>query len=110
MALIFHVVASGLMMSSFFYCFIFVDANGKGKRSSVKQFLYITCPDMFKSCLRKVGCEPVAATIEGGTTYLCFSANPFLQFMYLILAVGGYYLFAVYGFQHLPNEYRSIVH
>ena len=110
MALVFHIVAIMLTMSSFVYCFLFVDVEGKGKRSAVKRFIYRTCPEACLSVLVKLGCEPVARGMRQWALYLCYSANPMIQIVYLVMAVGGYYLWVVYGFCHLPNTYRSEVH
>ena len=110
MALIFHAVACALTMASFVYCFLFVDVDGQGKRSSAKRFIYRTIPDAIKGTLVKIGCEPVAKWMERTAHYICYSANPMIQFVYLFLAIGGYYVWVVYGFCHLPNPYRSEVH
>ena len=104
------VIAPWLFMIAFFYCFVFIDVEGKGKRSQAKRFFYRTIPNGIKDGLRKCcGDKPVWA-IERTTSYVCFEANPAIQCFYLILAVGGYYLYVTHGFKHLPNDYASDIH
>ena len=48
--------------------------------------------------------------LERTVSYVCFEANPAIQVFYLVLAIGGYYLYVVYGFEHIPNSYVSDIH
>ena len=91
-------VASMLTMIAFVYCFVFVDAKGTGIQAKIKRFLYEKVPDTFKACLRKICGERAVWAIERFQRWLCFEANPLIQFFYLFLAVGGYYLYVAYGF------------
>ena len=95
---------------AFFYCFIFVDKKGKGWQAKMKRFLYDGIPGFILSCITKVCGETAAWAVERGAKYLCFEANPLIQFFYLFLAVGGYYMYVVYGFIHVPNPYVANYH
>ena len=90
--------ATMLTVVSFVYLFIFVDSKGKGKRAMIKQFLYEGIPNAFKSLLRKICGDTAVWAIERLQRWICFEANPIIQFMYLTLAIGGYYLYVAYGF------------
>ena len=108
---LFELVAGGLLMISFLYCFVFVDEKGKGYMAMGKRLLYKKIPAACKSAIEKVpGGSTLVWFLERSQRYICFEANPAIQFFYLALAVGGYYLYVVYGFQHVPNSYLDEYH
>ena len=102
--------ATILTAISFIYLFVFVDSKGKGKMAVIKRFIYETIPNAFKTALRKILGENAVWAIERLQSWICFEANPLIQVFYLVLAVGGYYLYVVYGFQHVPNPYVDNYH
>ena len=91
-------VASTLTLVSFLYCFVFVDSKGTGIQAKIKRVLYEDVPRAFKSGLRSLCGERAVWAVERLQSWICFEANPLIQFFYLAAAVGGYYLYVVYGF------------
>ena len=106
----FHFIASTLTGISFIYCFIFVDKEGKGKRAAVKRFIWDGIPGFLKGCIKKCVGERGVKAWDNTINYMFYSRNPSVQFFYLMLAVGGYTGYVMYGFQHLPNQYASSIH
>lgn len=39
-----------------------------------------------------------------------FTKNPIVQIIYLTLTIGGFYIYIVFGFCHLPGPYASNYH
>ena len=77
----------------------------------MKRLLYQQIPIAIKSGIRRIpGGEKVVWFMERAQSYVCYEANPAIQVMYLLLAVGGYYLYVVYGFEHIPNQYVASYH
>ena len=95
---------------AFLYCFVFVDRDGKGVQAKMKRLLYETIPSSIKGCLRATFGNKAVWCVERSVSYVCYEANPMIQIFYLLLAVGGYYLYVVYGFCHIPNPYVSSIH
>ena len=106
----FTLAAGFLSTVAFFYCFVFVDRNGKGIQAKIKRFLYEGLPNAIKAGLRATLGERAVWCVERSQSWLCFEANPLIQIFYLVLAVGGYYMYVVYGFCHIPNPYVSEFH
>ena len=107
----FSVIAPGLCMVGFLYCFIFVDAKGKGPQAKVKRFLYEGIPGAIKGGLRKCCGDKAVWALERITSYVCYEANPAIQCMYVVMAGGGYYGYFFYGLvPFLPNPYLSDIH
>lgn len=108
---LFYMVAGALLGISFLYCFVFVDIKGKGIQGQAKRMLYQRIPIAIKNGFRKLpGGEKFVWFIERSQSYVCYEANPAIQVMYLVLAVGGYYLYVMYGFEHIPNTYLASYH
>lgn len=107
----FYEVAAILFAVSFFYCFVFVDAKGKGVPAIGKRFLYEKLPNGIKTGIRMIPFgDKVVWFLERAQNYICFEANPMIQFFYLSLAVGGYAAYVIYGFEHVPNAYVDNYH
>jgi len=108
---LFEYVAGGLTLLSFVYCFVFVDAKGKGIPAMGKRLIYQRIPAAFKAAIRMLPCgDNMIWFVERTQSYVCFEANPAIQVFYLTLAVGGYYCYVVYGFVHIPNRYVAEYH
>mmetsp|Transcript_13800 Transcript_13800/g.17463 ORF Transcript_13800/g.17463 Transcript_13800/m.17463 type:complete len:217 (-) Transcript_13800:694-1344(-) len=77
----------------------------------MKRLLYQKIPIAIKTGVRKVpGGESLVWFMERAQSYVCYEANPAIQLMYLFLAVGGYYCYVMYGFEHVPNPYVDSYH
>ncbi len=99
------------MVVSFVYCFVFVDGKGKGPAAMGKRLIYEKIPNTIKSTIRMIPCgDNIVWFLERSQSYICFEANPMIQCFYLALAVGGYYLYVMYGFEHVPNSYVDGYH
>lgn len=49
-------------------------------------------------------------SIDAVADYLCYQANPIVQVIYLVCAVGGYATYVCYGFCHIPGPYIAAHH
>lgn len=49
-------------------------------------------------------------SIDFFADYLCYQANPVVQVIYLVCAVGGYVTYVKYGFCHMPGPYIAEYH
>lgn len=99
-----------LVLVSFIYLFVCVDSHGGGIMAKIKNFLFNTAPEGLKRGGRKVCGDRFVSAIEGLITYVCFTANPIVQILYLVLAFGGFYCYVSYGFIHLPGPHASEIH
>lgn len=106
----FAIVAVVLSTIAFFYCFVFVDRDGTGIQAKMKRFLYEELPDSMKRGVKACLGERAVWAIERAQRWLCYEANPLIQIFYLILAIGGYAGYVLYGFQHVPNPYVAEYH
>jgi len=59
---------------------------------------------------RKLLGEKVFKTGNKAVDYCCYKPNPVLQFVYLILVLGGYVMFVKDAFPHLPGPFISGIH
>jgi len=108
------IVESGiyvLIIVSTIYLFVCVDGNGGGPMATIKRFLWITLPETGKRIGTRVCGERITKFLfEKAPNYLCYSANPIVQFLYCALAGGGFYCYVVYGFPHMPGPYIDGYH
>jgi hypothetical protein len=54
--------------------------------------------------------ERVVAWIDSVWDYVLYKPNPIVIIVYLLCAVGGFYVYVVYGFVHIPNPYIASYH
>ena len=74
----FWVVAAILTTIAFFYCFVFVDRDGKGIVAQMKRFLYEDLPGGIKLVLKKCLGERAVWFLERSQRWLCHEANPLI--------------------------------
>ena len=100
-----------LLVGSFFYLFVCVDANSGGYLAKTKIFLFKTLPDSLKRFGRRTCGNRFVDIIERIVQYICFSSNPLVQILYLFLAVGGFFIFVRTGFvRFIPGPYLAAYH
>ncbi len=106
-----HLLVYLLLVGSFFYLFVCVDPNSGSVLSKMRNFLFKSLPDILKRAGRKLFGERCVDKVEGMIQYICFSTNPLVQILYLILAVGGFYIYVQVGFNRfIPGPYISSIH
>jgi len=54
--------------------------------------------------------ERIIELIDNTQTYLCYRANPMVQFMYLGCAVGGFVVYVSRGFPEVPGPFLGEWH
>jgi palmitoyltransferase len=68
----------------------------------------------FPKCLRdggrKICGDRAVGIVERMISYVCFEANPIVQIVYFACAGGGFYIYVMYGFIHVPNAYVANYH
>ena len=78
-----------LLVVCFFYLFVAVDPRGTGPLSKIRNFLYVTAPGMGRAAIKKMCGQRALDQIDRLITYVCFSTNPIVQILYVLLAGGG---------------------
>lgn len=76
----------------------------------MKRFLYEDLPGGMKKGVKAILGERAVWAIERSQRWLCHEANPLIQIFYLLLAVGGFVAYVLYGFAHVPNPYVAEYH
>jgi hypothetical protein len=100
-----------LIVVSFFYLFVCVDPHSDNILSKMRKFLFKTLPNTLRSIGRRTLGETFVRAIDGSIHYLCYSANPIVQAVYLFLAVGGFYVYIEIGFKkYMPGPYIDSYH
>ena len=94
-----------LLVVCFFYLFIFVDPRGSGVLPSTRRFLYETLPSLFRSTVKSICGQRALDGIDRLIKYVCFSKNPLVQIMYVLLAGGGFVVYVIIGFnKYIPTN------
>mmetsp|Transcript_42823 Transcript_42823/g.121020 ORF Transcript_42823/g.121020 Transcript_42823/m.121020 type:complete len:385 (+) Transcript_42823:143-1297(+) len=87
---------------------------GKGEGTSCFDRAYrVMCvhfPTALKWALQKCFGPRAPAALDAAWTYLCYRSNPIVQFFYLGVLVGGYIVFVIAGYSHVPSPMLSGVH
>ena len=99
-----------LFAITFLYLFVCVDGNSGGVLATMKNFLFDTLPELLRAVMRRICGEWFAESIDGFSKYLCYSQNPIVQVIYLLAAGGGFVIYVLYGFCHMPGPYVSGYH
>ena len=99
-----------LLVITFVYMLVCVDANKGGVLAKIKIFVFITLPDLVKKCIVVIFGERVFSYISRLITYVCYSQNPLVQMIYLACACGGFAVYVYYGFPYVPNAYLDSYH
>ena len=99
-----------LLSVSFLYLFVCVDERQNGCLAKTKIFFWKTIPDAMKAVGRKICGERFVWAIERFSRYVCYEPNPLVQLIYFGCAFGGFYVYVVEGFPHIPNSRLSEVH
>jgi palmitoyltransferase len=96
-----YLAVAGLGVGIFLY--------GKPSGNSLFDRLYqIVCmqgPRLLKKVLEKVFGKRAPKMLDDLWTYLCYTSNPLVQVFYLLVVIGGYLVFAIYGYAYLPNRF-----
>lgn len=92
------------------YLFVCVDSNKPGLLSKIKNALFYTLPNLARNLASRICGQWFVSKVDGLATYLCYSQNPIVQFIYLICAVGGFAIYFIYGFCHLPGPFVAHYH
>lgn len=100
-----------LLIGSFFYLFVCIDPNSGSTLSKIRYFLFKGMPNLLKHYGRKLCGDRVVNTIERMITWICFSTNPLIQILYLVLALGGFFIYVQVGFNRfIPGPYVASYH
>ena len=92
------------------YLFVCVDGHQTGCLAKMKRFLFSSLPNILRGAGRRMCGAWLVDSIDAVADYLCYQANPIVQVIYLVCAVGGYATYVRYGFCHMPGPYISDYH
>jgi palmitoyltransferase len=87
-----------------------VNPEGSGRLAAVSRFFVFTLPDAVFSVVNRFVGQERLEKIRGCVFYVFEKPNPCFQILYLVLSVGGYFVFYFYGFQFLPNPFVPALH
>ena len=100
-----------LLTVSFFYLFVCVDPHSNTLLSQGRRLFFEQTPLLLRTNGRRYLGHRFVDAIEHLIQYLCFSTNPLVQVLYLLLAVGGFYIYIEYGFaKYIPGPYVAAYH
>lgn len=99
-----------LIIITSLYLFVCVDGNQPGCLATLKRFLFQSLPNILRNWGRRFCGDFFVDTIDTFADYLCYQANPIVQFIYLICAIGGYVTYFTYGFCYMPGPYIDGYH
>ena len=108
--MIVYIWISILFVISFLYLCVCVDANSGGILAQIKIFFVDTAPSSIKQGARRICGDWFVEKINDIATYICWKRNPIVQILYLICAVGGFGIYVIKGFIHVPNKYVADYH
>mmetsp|Transcript_49545 Transcript_49545/g.146381 ORF Transcript_49545/g.146381 Transcript_49545/m.146381 type:complete len:388 (-) Transcript_49545:39-1202(-) len=90
--------------------FLWGKPDGNSLFDRLYRLVCIQFPRGLKKVLEKC-CGPRApAALDATWNYLCYQSNPIVQVFYLLVVVGGYLCFVLYGYPHIPNRELSVIH
>eukprot|EP00742_Colponemidia_sp_Colp-10_P007228 GILJ01007768.1.p1 GENE.GILJ01007768.1~~GILJ01007768.1.p1 ORF type:complete len:397 (+),score=35.23 GILJ01007768.1:43-1233(+) len=84
--------------------------SGTGPLDVVHRLLFVHAKNLIKSSILLVCGQRMVNKLENFWFYLCFTNHPLLQFFYLILVIGGFFVYWTYGFIHIPGPYVDAYH
>ena len=104
--LLIYLVGAG----SAFFLLMCVNPYGTGVLSRLSRFLQITLPAWASGLTDRVCGPRFAPAVTYYCSYIFKKPNPSFQIIYLLLSLGGFYIYVTYGFVFLPNPYISYSH
>lgn len=109
--LLLYLVGAG----SLFFILLCVNPHGTGCLSRMSRFCYDTLPEWGTSVSARICGPRFAPALVYYSSYIFKKPNPSFQvkstqILYLLLSVGGFIIYCLYGFVHLPNPYLSYSH
>ena len=96
--------------TSAFFLLMCVNPYGTGILSRMSHFLQITVPALASRLTDRVCGARFAPAFAYYCSYIFKKPNPAFQLLYLVLSVGGFYVYVTYGFIYLPNPFLSYSH
>ena len=102
-------------VGSLFFILMCVNPHGTGILARMNRFCYDTLPEWGTSITTKICGPRCAPALTYYCSYIFKKRNPFFQvssrqILYLLLSVGGFFIYCMFGFVHLPNPYLSYSH
>mmetsp|Transcript_11717 Transcript_11717/g.33739 ORF Transcript_11717/g.33739 Transcript_11717/m.33739 type:complete len:383 (+) Transcript_11717:133-1281(+) len=91
---------------------VFIWGKGEGKSCFDRAYrvICIHFPAALKWALKKCFGPRAPAVLDAVWTYLCYKSNPIVQLFYLAVLVGGYIVFVIAGYSHVPSPMLSSHH
>ena len=105
-----ELVAAGLVSIGFLFIILCVNPDDSGILSKICRFFIYTLPDYIYLAILKVLGQERLNKIRYYATYIFYKPTPVFQVAYLILSVGGYGIFFIYGFNYIPNPFVPSMH
>eukprot|EP00929_Paragymnodinium_shiwhaense_P058449 TRINITY_DN29268_c0_g1_i1.p1 TRINITY_DN29268_c0_g1~~TRINITY_DN29268_c0_g1_i1.p1 ORF type:complete len:389 (+),score=97.26 TRINITY_DN29268_c0_g1_i1:169-1335(+) len=90
--------------------FLYGKAEGGSLFDRLYQLVCITLPRLLKQVLAKIFGQKAPDALDGCWQYVCYRSNPIVQVFYLLVVIGGYLVFAYYGYPYLPNRLLAAYH
>lgn len=92
------------------YLLVCTDRNTKGCLGSFKNFMFFVLPDYLAWASGLVCCNCFTKCFKRAITYLLFTPNRMVQYLYCVLAVGGFAIYVWKGFPLAPCKYVPAYH
>ena len=100
-----------LVVCSCFYVLVCVDPNDKTFLGTLRNYFFEDVPRSTRRNIRRFAGERVLAMFDGTIHYVIYTPNPLIQLLYLLLAVGGFYIYVEVGFvRYIPGPFFAEYH
>ncbi len=105
--MILYLWAAVLVVVAFLYILVCTTTNNSGILSKSRKIVFKSLPNQ----IQKVHCCSVLINIVSKFIhYVFFTKNRIVQSIYVLLAVGGFYVYIIHGFPLVPNQYLGSSH
>lgn len=100
-----------LFLGSLLYLLICIDPNSPGIFGKIHRFVFVALPIL----MRKILGDRFVNFLGNIVHYIFYTNHPLVQLFYLLVAVGGFIVYALFGFLKLfkdnpeVNSYHSLI-
>ena len=90
--------------------FLYGKSDGDSFFDKAYRVINVHIPNGLKWLTRKLIGERGPQALDAIWSYLAYECNPLVQIFYLFIIVGGYSIYVIYGYPHVPNPYLAWYH
>ena len=99
-----------LISVTILFILLCVSPYGSGPVSAMSRVFYVHIPNWSYALTTKILGVQGTAKAKYYIMFIFIEPNPFFQMTYLLLSIGGYTVFYIYGFEYIPNPLVPEMH